>query len=121
MFKLTKRILAAATVVLAAIAPSVASAAVDLNSAPSFTSGPPISSQQHRLDQLQGKVQHLFASEGGWPTAASSFQPAGHSAQEGFQWADAGIGAAGTAMLLGAGVAASGAARRRRTHRAAIG
>jgi hypothetical protein len=43
------------------------------------------------------------------------------SAQSGFQWGDAGIGAAGTVALLGAGVAASGVARRRRAHGTVIG
>jgi hypothetical protein len=36
----------------------------------------------------------------------------------GFQWGDAGIGAGGTAVLLGAGAVAAGAARRRRSQRA---
>ncbi len=43
------------------------------------------------------------------------------SAQPGFQWEDAAIGAAGAVVLLGAGASASGVARRRRTHRAVIG
>ena len=43
------------------------------------------------------------------------------SAQAGFQWGDAGVGAAGAAALLGAGAAASVAVRRRRTQHTAIG
>jgi hypothetical protein len=43
------------------------------------------------------------------------------SAQSGFQWEDAGIGAAGAVVLLGAGASASGVARRRRGHRTVIG
>jgi hypothetical protein len=43
------------------------------------------------------------------------------SGQPGFQWEDAAIGAAGAVVLLGAGVSASGVARRRRDHRTVIG
>jgi hypothetical protein len=43
------------------------------------------------------------------------------SAQPGFQWEDAAIGAAGAVVLLGAGASASGVARRRRAHRTVIG
>ncbi len=46
-----------------------------------------------------------------YPTATP---PAAHSAA-GFQWEDAGIGAATTVVLLGGGVLVAGAARRRRT------
>jgi hypothetical protein len=47
--------------------------------------------------------------------SATSAQPTGTSARPGFQWGDAGIGAAGTVAFVGAGVAASGLARRRRS------
>jgi hypothetical protein len=50
---------------------------------------------------------------------APSAQPTGGQSE--FQWGDAGVGAAGTVVLLGAGVAAAGVARRRRTHRAIVG
>jgi hypothetical protein len=40
------------------------------------------------------------------------------SASGGFDWGDAGIGAGGTAVLLGAGLFGAGMARRRRTHQA---
>ncbi len=46
-----------------------------------------------------------------YPTPA----PAHAAAAPGFQWDDAGIGAATTALLLGGGVLVAGAARRRRT------
>jgi hypothetical protein len=39
----------------------------------------------------------------------------------GFQWGDAGIGAAAAITLLGAGAASSGAARRRRIQRTVTG
>ena len=48
-------------------------------------------------------------------------QPGGASAPSGFDWGDAGIGAGATAVLLGAGVVASGTARKRRVHRAVTG
>ena len=51
------------------------------------------------------------------PVSVASVQQPG-SGQSGFQWGDAGIGAAGTIALLGAGAAASVGVRRRRTHRA---
>lgn len=51
----------------------------------------------------------------GGPAAVviESSAPAG-SGSSGFQWDDAGIGAAGAALLLGAAAAATGSARRRR-------
>jgi hypothetical protein len=43
------------------------------------------------------------------------------SAQAGFQWGDAGVGAAGAAVLLSAGAVATAAVRRRRTQHTVIG
>ena len=43
------------------------------------------------------------------------------TSQSGFQWGDAGIGAAGTVLLLGGGASAAGAMRRRRAHRPVTG
>jgi hypothetical protein len=60
----------------------------------------------------------------GAPRAAASAtaaRQAAATAEAGFQWGDAGVGAAGAAVLLGAGAAATGAVRRRRTQHAAIG
>ena len=51
----------------------------------------------------------------------SSAAHAGATSHSPFQWGDAGIGAAGTIVLLGAGAGAAGAVRRRGAHRAAIG
>lgn len=48
-------------------------------------------------------------------------QSTGQTSQGGFQWGDAGIGAAGTVVLLGTGAVAAGAIRRRRGQRPAIG
>jgi hypothetical protein len=46
--------------------------------------------------------------------SASSLQQPSSSGQSSFQWGDAGIGAAGAAVLLGAGALGTSAARRRR-------
>jgi hypothetical protein len=43
------------------------------------------------------------------------------SAQSGFRWGDAGIGAAGAIVLVGLGAGTAGAAHRRRAHRAVTG
>jgi hypothetical protein len=48
-------------------------------------------------------------------------RPPATSAEAGFRWGDAGVGAAGAAVLLGAGAAATGALRRRRTQHTVIG
>jgi len=52
-------------------------------------------------------------------TTSAASRQAGADAQSGFQWADVGIGAAGTLVLVGAG--ASAAARRRRGQRLIVG
>ncbi len=92
MFKRIKRSLTAATVVLAASAPSVAYARFNLD-----PPGPSVPGGQA-------------------PTAiVPSAQRTDASSPQRFQWDDAGIGAAGVLVLVGVG---SGAvvARRRRMH-----
>jgi hypothetical protein len=91
MFNVTKHNLAAGLVIAAASLPSAAQARLDLD--------PPTA---------------VSASAAAQPAGGSSIQQPGASAQSGFQWGDAGIGAAGAVVLLGAGAAASGVARRRR-------
>jgi hypothetical protein len=49
--------------------------------------------------------------------AGSSNRTPVDTAQPGFQWGDAGIGAGGVLVVLGAGAGAAGVARRRRGHR----
>ena len=47
--------------------------------------------------------------------------PSASTSSSGFQWADAGIGAAGAVLLIGGGAGAAGGLRRRRAHRPATG
>ena len=57
-------------------------------------------------------------------SAPATLAASGQAVQQGgsgFQWGDAGIGAAAAITVLGAGAASSGAARRRRTQRTVIG
>jgi hypothetical protein len=49
------------------------------------------------------------------PAVVPTPEPSQPAAAPGFQWDDAGIGAATTVVLLGGGVLVAGAARRRRT------
>ncbi len=93
-----RRWLTGGVVIAAASFPSVASARFELNDPPSAASRP-----------AQSAI--------GIPTV----QRSGGTAQGGFQWGDAGIGAAGAVVLLGAGGAAAGLARRRRVQRPLVG
>jgi hypothetical protein len=99
MFHVTKRGLAAGLVIAAASFPAAAEARLNLN--------PPAPTSASPSSIVNGRVPAL-------PRAAASVHQPAAAVQSGFQWDDAGIGAAGAAVLLGAGVAASGAARRRR-------
>jgi hypothetical protein len=93
---LIKRALTGGLVIAAVGFPSAAQARFNLNPVPFAGSSPPVAS-------------------------SPSVQQTESSTQSGFQWGDAAIGAAGTVVLLGAGVAASGATRRRRTQRTVVG
>jgi hypothetical protein len=128
MFKSTKRLLIAVTAILAISTPSVAYARF-------FEDGPPAApstsaqtqspvarltaAKLRQLDSLQASVAHRFASEGGWAStasrasAAAAVHPAAPSSQAGFQWGDAGIGAAGALALVGLGAGAAVVIRRR--------
>lgn len=90
MLKMTKRGLAGALAIAAASFPSIAQARWELDP-PAGASSTPVPVQQ-----------------------------AAPTAQPGFQWGDAGIGAAGATLIVGAGVLAAGSARRRREQRAAV-
>ena len=97
MITLSKRIIAVAAVIAAAAAPSTASARL-IAAAPD--SGP------------VGAAVPIQA------PSATPQQQAGTS--QGFQWDDAGIGAAGVLVLVGAGAGAVTLAGRRRTHEARV-
>jgi hypothetical protein len=73
----------------------------------------PVTGPQHGLGQLQSDVQQWFATHGRFPSPSSS-PTATATPAEGFQWGDAGIGAAGAVVLLGAAAAGSTVTRRRR-------
>lgn len=77
-------------------------------------------SVQQQLARLRADVEQRFASEGGWPSLASSVRSVATS-QGGFQWGDAGIGAAGMIVLLGAGARAVDVMRNRRPRRPVAG
>ena len=81
-------------------------------------------SAQQQLARLHADVQHRFASEGGRPSVAPSVATSvrsGATPQGGFRWGDAGIGAAGMIVLLGAGAGTVGVMRNRRAHRPVAG
>ena len=122
---LIKRTLAGGLVIAAAGLPSAAQArptggaesAVPMARA---SRGP--SAQQQRLDQLQGNVQEWFAVHGHFPASTALTAPVATAAAatslRGFQWDDAGIGAAGATVLLC--TAALGVGLIRRQRRAAV-
>jgi hypothetical protein len=96
MFKSIKRLLVATTAVLVLSGPSAAFAAVF----PSGGGGP-----------ASGPVQ------------AAAIEPVSHpsASSPGFQWGDAGIGAASIVVLLSVGVGAAGVLRHRRVQRPVAG
>jgi hypothetical protein len=73
----------------------------------------PPSAIQQQLDQLQRNAQQWVAARGGWHLSAPSKSSAAASSGS-FPWSDAGIGAGGAAVLLGAGALGATLARRRR-------
>lgn len=88
---------------------------------PSAAQAAPTPTQQQQIDQLTENVSALFASEGGWHLDGPLTPRAAVSVQGGFQWGDAGIGAAGASVLLVGAGATVGIARRRRVHRTVVG
>ena len=119
---LIKRTLAGGLVIAAAGLPSAAQA-MPIGGGESAVPVAPASSgpsaqQQQRLVQLQGNVQEWFAVHGRFPASAAltvpvSTAPAATSPR-GFQWDDAGIGAAGATVLLSAAALGVGLTHRRR-------
>jgi hypothetical protein len=96
-----KRALIAGLVALAASCPAAAQAQV--NQSPETGQVPTTAPVNAPLTQTASQI----------PTATTT--------DPGFQWGDAGIGAGGALLVIGAGTAAAGAARRRRGHRAVTG
>jgi hypothetical protein len=97
MFRSIKRLLIAATMIVALSAPSAAFGFIRVTSGGASTSG-----------QAQASI------------VPSAFRATASSSQ-GFQWGDAGVGAAGVVVLLGAGAGAAGVLRQRRVHRPIAG
>jgi hypothetical protein len=95
---LIKRSLAGALAIGAASFPTAAQARVDLNPLPA-----PSASQPTQVAGAPARAVEL------------------KSGQPGFRWGDAGIGAAGAVVLLGAGAGTANAMRRRRGHRIVTG
>ncbi len=147
MFKVTKRTIAAVTVIAAASAPSTTFARFDLNPPPAHPSSPvsstlcsevcsaggygtsslpkPKHTQQSQLQSYQQAITKSFGPTPGGlagpairahSASALSIHPPAASSQQGFQWGDAGIGAAGMFLVLSAGAATAVVGRRR--HRA---
>jgi hypothetical protein len=103
MLKATKRALIAAAMIAAASAPSSAYARLNLDPEPPAAHHPP---------QL---VTPAHPARPARPVAEAA------SATRGFEWGDAGLGAAGTLVLLGTGAGSAAAIARRRGHRTAVG
>jgi hypothetical protein len=128
MFALNRRTLSAAAVIAALSAPATASAMINGDpgtptAAHQQFQGEP-SWQQIELQAYQRSVAKSFGSTPGGlagpvvrahTTDARSVRPARVSSQEGFQWDDAGIGAAGMLALLGLGAGSVTVITRRRT------
>jgi hypothetical protein len=98
MLKVTKRLLAAAVVVAAAGTPSAAYARFNLD--------PPVAP---------------VATHPARPAVPPSTPRATASASQGFQWDDAGIGAAGIVVLIGTGAGAAAVIGRRHEHETTVG
>jgi hypothetical protein len=118
MLKFTKRTLTIAALVAAVGAPSTAYAMyaedppLATGSVTSLTHG-----QQAQLEAYQRAVAKRFsAGPGGLAGPTVRVQNSGASSSPGFQWDDAGIGAAAMLGLLGAGMGAGAVTRSRQRH-----
>jgi hypothetical protein len=99
MLKRMKRTLTAAAMIAAVSAPTTASARFNLNPEPSAAPHPARTVT---------------------PARAARPAPQANSASGGFEWGDAGLGAAGTLVLLGTGAGSAAVIARRRGHRTAV-
>jgi hypothetical protein len=120
---LIKRSLVAGLAIGAASLPAAAQARPNEDpAAPVASSALSAPSVQQQLARLHADVEQRFAAEGGWSSApAASSVRSTATSQGGFQWGDAGIGAAGIVVLLATGAGAAGAVRHRRAQRPVIG
>jgi hypothetical protein len=120
---LIKRSLVAGLAIAAASLPAAAHARLieDPPVAPSAPAAQLVNapSPQQQLARLHANLEQRFAAEGGWPTATPV--RANVTSHGDFQWGDAGIGAAGTVLLLGTSAVAASVMRRRRAHRPVTG
>lgn len=107
MFKRTRATLLAALAVCALSVPAAATAS------PGQPSAAASQQQQQQLSQIQSNVRALFASEGGWHLTSTAAPASAPSAGPGFDWGDAGIGAAGALGLLGLAAVPLAISRRR--------
>ena len=103
MLKPTQRTLIAAAMIAAASAPSSAHARLNLD---------PESLAPHHPAQVVTPARPVRPAR---PVAEAA------SAPRGFAWDDAGLGAAGTLVLLGTGAGSAAVITRRRGHRTAVG
>jgi hypothetical protein len=106
MFKSIKRLLIAATAILAISAPSAAYAFVRPAAAGSPTGSTPAVARADVIalkPQAQAAFHRLDAQATRQRSIASAVPRAAAPASEGFQWGDAGIGAAGVLALVGVG------------------
>jgi hypothetical protein len=110
-----KRGLAAGIAIVAAGFPAVANAMPD--------EGQPIgnSAPSTALSSLPSNFHTDVTSGGYFTKQPSPSYSSVTSTSSGFQWDDAGIGAAGAILLVAAGAGASASMRRRRIHRIVIG
>lgn len=113
---LVKRWLTVAVAVAAAGFPPAAQAMFIGGGAASVPVTPPVS-VSHTSHTALGPTD---ASSGGYDFVATAV-PATAQSGSGFQWGDAGIGAAGAVALMGAGAAASLTVRRRRVRQIVTG
>ncbi|MFZ0376851.1 MAG: hypothetical protein WCD11_22230 [Solirubrobacteraceae bacterium] len=118
MFRSIRRLLIAATMIVALSAPSAAFGFIRVTSGGASASGQASRANTAANSQLLALVQTPTAAQA---SIVPSVPRATASSSEGFQWGDAGVGAAGVIVLLGAGAGAAGVLRQRRVHRPIAG
>lgn len=110
----SKHALTTGVVILAVGLPATAQARLNLNPEPGSTSSTGITPAAAVATVPNGPAT---PKNPGTPAPGSTSHTPVPTAQPGFQWDDAGIGAGGALVVLAAGAGAAGVARRRRGHR----